>query len=189
MKYIIQIAVVVIVMCGSAYGQVNRDNVTKEVTPYYYEAYNYLISDSLFNAQCMNLDYSDTLKVTVSSSIFSFEPYPFSKEIVEYEFSTCSYAVKEKIGQYIQLKQEIEKLREDSTLNLLGEQSMIWYNVRISFSEIVGNKLIAEVSIYKKSAPNTGLNKVQINYLFYFNPENRKSNKWKIEKVFHRFVN
>ena len=159
-----------------------------DVTPYYNEAYNYIIADSLFNAQCTNLDYSDSLRVTVSDLIFNFKPYLFSKEIVIYEFSICSESVKEKIEQYIQIKQETVKIKEDSTLNLLGEKNIIWYNVMISFSEIIGNKLIAEVSVYKKSPPNTGLNIVKVNYLFYFNTEIRKNNKWEIEKVFNHIV-
>lgn len=158
-----------------------------EVTPCYKEAYNYILSDSFFKEQCTDLLWSDTAKVAVSDNIWNFSPYPFSKEIVNYEFTNCSDSVKNKIEQYITIKQAEIKIRNDSTLNQLDTNNTSNSNVLISFSEIVDNKLTAEVLLSKKTKVNS-LNHVRLTYLFYFNQESWKTNQWKIVKVFRCVV-
>ena len=159
-----------------------------DITPYYKEAYNYILNDSFLKEQCTDLLWSDTAIVAVSDNIWNFSPYPFSKEIVNFEFTNCSDSVKNKIEQYIAIKQAEIKIRNDSTLNLLDTNNTSNFNVLISFSEIIDNKLTAEVTLFKKTIDNRYYH-VRLTYLFYFNQESRKTNQWKIVKVFRCVVN
>lgn len=166
----------------------NIFNINNDVTPYYKEAYNYILNDSFFKEQCTNLDWSDTAKISVSSSIWNFKSYLFNKEIIDYEFSNCSDSLKDKIEQFLSLKQDGRLIGNDNSLDNLSETSILWTNVSISFSELIGNKLIAEIRIVKKPRPDQGQNFFNLAYLFYFYPNYIKSNQWKIEKVFHCIV-